>query len=201
MNYQLDHRKYSFNCIKWMYQAFKRIGDPHNYCNNPQFPGEATLQEAWKLQLLDCHIERHSAHLSGTVHQIQIDSTQILEPLTQGHSSRTKHVCTDSKTHMLNRTWLDTLKQEHHTPTPKLSHTDWSTIGLDGRAVSRPCVQALSHLVLSQAPTRPTQPPSTKPPTNKPLPPRSGCCLKDLHYCSPERAERDCLQRNTWATS
>ncbi|KAG9101575.1 hypothetical protein FRC07_010288 [Ceratobasidium sp. 392] len=82
-------------------------------------------------------------------------------------------VRTDGETLRLDGTRLDTLDREHgRAPALKLSRTDRSTIGLDGRVLSPPRARALSHLAPSRAPTRPTQPPPTKPTTNKPPAPK-----------------------------
>ncbi|KAG9110971.1 hypothetical protein FRC07_008120, partial [Ceratobasidium sp. 392] len=151
---RLDDWKYPADRIEWLYQAFERVGDPHDYRNDPQFQDEATLREVWKLRLIDCRIERRSVNPSGTVRRIQMGSTHVLEPSTQGHSSRAQLVRTDGKTLTLDGTRLDTLDREHgRAPALKLSRTDRSTIGLD-------------------APTRPTQPPPTKPTTDKPPAPK-----------------------------
>ncbi|KAG9120757.1 hypothetical protein FRC07_003619 [Ceratobasidium sp. 392] len=88
---RLDDWKYPADRIEWLYQAFKRVGDPHDYRNDPQFQDEAMLREAWKLRLIDRRIERRSVNPSGTVRWIQMGSTHVLEPLTQGHSSRAGH--------------------------------------------------------------------------------------------------------------
>ncbi|KAG8779908.1 hypothetical protein FRC12_023709 [Ceratobasidium sp. 428] len=174
LDYKLDHWKYEADRIEWLYQAFERVGDPHDYRNDPQFQDEATLREAWRLRLLDRRIERRSAHPSGTVRRIQIGSTQVLEPSTAGHSSRSQLVRTDGETLTLDGTRLDPLdRQEYgHAPAPKLSRTDRSTLGLDGRVLSPPRARALSHPAPNKAPTRPAQPPSTKPTADKPPAPK-----------------------------
>ncbi|KAG8745148.1 hypothetical protein FRC12_014650, partial [Ceratobasidium sp. 428] len=195
LDYRLDDWKYSKDRIEWLYQAFERIGDPHDYRNDPQFQDEATLRQAWKQRLLDRRIERRNPHPSGTMRRIQIGSTQVLEPSTEGHSSRSKLVRTDSETLTLDGTRLDPLNcQEHgHAPAPKLSRTDQSTLGLDGRVLSPPRARALSHPAPNKAPTHPAQPPSTKPTADKPHAPKRRAVLS--------KARVDALRKEQTSTT
>ncbi|QRV96809.1 hypothetical protein RhiJN_24827 [Ceratobasidium sp. AG-Ba] len=98
LEYRLEDLEDETDCVEWLHQAIRSLGDRNNYRNNPNYQEEGPLRVLLKQLREDGPAPRTGTQASKNVPKIQKGQTHILQPQTSGHSSRAKLVCTDHTT-------------------------------------------------------------------------------------------------------
>ncbi|KAG8731934.1 hypothetical protein FRC12_019503 [Ceratobasidium sp. 428] len=130
--------------LEWLYQAIRKLGICTNYRDNPNFQSEGLLSKEWKRLVLEASLG--GAPATNQDCPIKTGLTHVLKPATSGCSSRVQLIRTDSQTVGLDEKNVSAHdhREYGHPALPKLARTDKTTITLDGKVVSPPCVAGLS---------------------------------------------------------
>ncbi|QRV78327.1 hypothetical protein RhiJN_06342 [Ceratobasidium sp. AG-Ba] len=163
LHFDLDELEDHEDRMEWLYEAMEQAGDFLNYRDDPVYQDEDTLRQAWESKFKKSLPAPGVTFATKPSNRIQRRTTQVLSPGTSGRSSRVKLVHMDEDT-----ITADASNQRKHggRPLPKLSRTDRSTRGLDGKIVSPPNPTSHArHQLSKQPPSNPAQPVVKKPRT------------------------------------